>query len=171
MRQVWSADELEHGWSLTLDDRRSVGSKRGPARLRFAVLSKYFELEARFPENPGEVPVEAVVYVAEQVGVDWRVFESYRWRGRTIEMHRSQIRAPFGFRPATDDDAELGGKRRYQCTASKITSGGNRNPVNAERGTTTERPRRRDLTTPGSPAAIGRRQLNNAAAHGGAALT
>ena len=91
---------------MTLDDWRSVGSKRGAARLGFAVLLKFFEVEARFPEGPDEVPVEAVVHVAEQVGVDWRVFDAYGWRGRTIEMHRSQIRARFGFRPATDEDAE-----------------------------------------------------------------
>src|SRR4051812_24852380 len=110
MRQCWSADELEDLWSLSVDDQRSVGSKRGAARLGFAVLSKFFELEARFPVGPDEVPLEVVAHVGEAVGVAWQEFARYRWEGRTIEAHRAQIRARFGFRRATDDDAEtLGG--------------------------------------------------------------
>jgi hypothetical protein len=52
-------------------------------------LSKFFELEARFPDGPEEVPVEAVAYLADAVGVPWMSFAEYPWSGRTIEMQRS----------------------------------------------------------------------------------
>ena len=86
-------------------DRRAIGNKTGVTRLGFAVLSRFFELEARFPDGPNEVPVEVVAYLAGLVEVPWTAFTDYRWEGRTIGLHRSQIRARFGFRPATDEDA------------------------------------------------------------------
>lgn len=44
----------------------------------FALLSKFFEIEARFPRSAEEVPPAAVDYVAEQVNVDPGEFAAYR---------------------------------------------------------------------------------------------
>ena len=107
MRQVWSLEELEESWSLSVADERALGARVGANRLGFAVLSKFFELDARFPDGPEEVPVEVVVHVADLIGVGWREFAAYAWSGRSHERHRAQIRARFGFRPATDEDAEV----------------------------------------------------------------
>jgi len=81
-----------------------LANKRGATRLGFAVLVKFFELEARFPQGPDEVPAPAVVYVAEQVRVPPEAFDAYAWVGRTIEYHRAQIREAFGFRETTRAD-------------------------------------------------------------------
>ncbi|WP_094191761.1 DUF4158 domain-containing protein [Streptomyces katrae] len=42
-------------------------NKSAKNRLGFALLLKFFEIEARFPEGPGEVPTAAVEYAAQQV--------------------------------------------------------------------------------------------------------
>ena len=86
MRQNWAKYELVVSWSLSDGDRRVIGNKTGATRLGFAVMLKFFELEARLPEGPDEVPVEAVAYLADAVGVDWRAFAGYRWQGRTARM-------------------------------------------------------------------------------------
>ena len=106
MRQEWEPEELVACWTLLEDDWRLVGNKRGTTRLGFALLSKFFEQEARFPRHAGEVPQAAVEYVASQVGVDQDEFGSYDFSGRTIKYHRAQIRQSFGYREATRADED-----------------------------------------------------------------
>ena len=43
-------------WTLVNSDWDLVANKAGATRLGFAVLLKFFELEARFPRHAGEVP-------------------------------------------------------------------------------------------------------------------
>ncbi len=43
--------------------------RSGATRLGFAMLLKFFEIEARFPQDADEFPAPAVTYVAEQVQV------------------------------------------------------------------------------------------------------
>ena len=69
MRQEWEPEDLVGAWTLVDDDWRRIANKSGSTRLGFAVLLKFFELEARFPDGPGELPGAVVAYVAEQVGV------------------------------------------------------------------------------------------------------
>ena len=106
VRREWSPDELVESWTLIGEDWQLVGNKTGATRLGFAVLLKFFEVEARFPRSPEEVPPQAVVYLAEQVKVDPADFVGYRWDGRSIKYHREQIRVAFGFREATRADEE-----------------------------------------------------------------
>ncbi len=102
MRQEWSTDELVAAWTLVGEDWPLVGNKTAATRLGFAVLLKFFEIEARFPQQASEVPPAAVDYVAEQVKVDPGEFSAYRWSGRTNEYHRARrsalVRLP-GVRP------------------------------------------------------------------------
>jgi TnpA family transposase len=107
MRREWEPEDLVACWTLVDDDWRLVGNKSGPTRLGFALLLKFFELEARFPRHAGELPPAAVDYVAGQVKVDRSEIAGYIWSGRTIEYHRAQIRDALGFREATraDEDA------------------------------------------------------------------
>lgn len=106
MRQNWEPDELVEWWTLVGDDWRLVGNKTGATRLGFALLLKFFEVDARFPGYPEEIPPAAVEYVASQVRVEPTEFAKYAFTGRTVEYHRSQIREAMGFRPASEDDAE-----------------------------------------------------------------
>lgn len=106
MRQEWSIDELVSAWTLVEADWPLVGNKTGATRLGFALLLKFFEIDARFPQHPGEVPAAAVSYGGEQVKVDPGEFGTYRWSGRTIEYDRAQIRDAFGFREFTRGDED-----------------------------------------------------------------
>jgi hypothetical protein len=69
MRREWTPEDLIACWTLLEDDRKLVANKAGATRLGFALLLKFFEHEGRFPRHGGEVPRQAVAYLAEQVGV------------------------------------------------------------------------------------------------------
>lgn len=106
MRQSWESEELIGSWTLVGEDWRLVGNKTGATRLGFALVLKFFEIEARFPAYPEEIPVQAVDYVATQVQVDPSEFAKYSFTSRTMEYHRRQIRTAWGFRPATEADEQ-----------------------------------------------------------------
>lgn len=78
-------------WTLIGDDWQLVGNKTGATRLGFALLLKFFEIEARFPRSTTEFPSDAVGYVAEQVKIDSAELDRYDWGSRAIERHRMQI--------------------------------------------------------------------------------
>ena len=89
------AGELIASWTLIDDDWRLLANRAGANRLGFALLLKFFELEARFPRHAGEVPPAALAYVAGQVKVPAAVFAAYQdvlvqWRelpvGSTLEF-------------------------------------------------------------------------------------
>ena len=97
-------DDLLLGWTLVGEDWTLLGNKSGATRLGFAMMLKFFEMEARFARNPAEFPAEAVSYVAEQVGVAGAVLGAYDFSERTAKRHRVQIREAFGFREFTRVD-------------------------------------------------------------------
>ena len=71
MRREWEPEDLVACWTLVEhDERELVAYKRGATRLGFALMLKFFEIDARFPRHVGEYPPAAVDYVARQVGVD-----------------------------------------------------------------------------------------------------
>ncbi len=98
MRQCWDVDDLVEWWTLGPGDRELVANKTGATRLGFAVLLKFFEMEARFPRAADEIPIEVVDFVARQIDVPFDVIGSYDWSGRSWKRHRAQIREHFGFR-------------------------------------------------------------------------
>lgn len=75
-------------------------------RLGFAVLLRFFAGEGRFPHSKGEVPGQAVSYLAKQAGVMAEQYAGYDWRGRAIKYHRAEVCGHFGFREATAEDGE-----------------------------------------------------------------
>jgi len=87
-------------------------------RLGFALILKFFEIEARFPRHASELPPAAVAYVARQVGVDPTELAGYEWVGSTAQYHRSQIRRALGFRRFSEDDPPpRRWRRRAGCSA------------------------------------------------------
>ncbi len=106
MRRDWDPEDLIACWTLLDGDRTLVGNKRGATRLGFALMLKFFELEARFPRHSAQIPLTAVDYVASQIDVEAGALAGYRFSGRTFEYHRAQIREAFGFREATVSDEE-----------------------------------------------------------------
>ena len=99
-------EELEEAWTLGPDELVMLAGKRGPTRLGFAVMLRFFAREGRFPEPAEEIDADAIAHVALQVGVPAEEYDGYDARGRTAEYHRAQVREAFGFRPATVEDAE-----------------------------------------------------------------
>lgn len=97
-------DELVGTWTLVGDDWELLGNKSGVTRLGFAMLLKFFELQARFPRAGSDFPHGAAEYVAGQVGVGASALDDYEWSGRTAKRHRAQIRDVFGFREFTRGD-------------------------------------------------------------------
>jgi Domain of unknown function (DUF4158) len=98
-------DELAGHWTLLKDERELVAVKRGPTRLGFALLLKFYARAGRFPRGRAELDDDAVAFVARQVGVPASDLGFYEWAGSTIEYHRSQIRRHLGFRECTAEDA------------------------------------------------------------------
>ena len=101
MPQEYGGEELLVDWTLLPAEEVLVGSKRGPARLGFAVLLKFFQCEGRFPQRPQDVPLAAVAHLAAQVGIPVAHWSAYDWDGRAIKYHRAEIRTLLGFREAT----------------------------------------------------------------------
>ncbi|MEV0300167.1 DUF4158 domain-containing protein [Streptomyces prasinus] len=106
MRQDWEPEDLIEVWTLLEDDMKRVRNKSGATRLGFALLLKFFEVEARFPESAREVPAAAVEYVAQQVRVPARAWADYDWQSKAIQRHRGEIRAAYGFRANTEEDQD-----------------------------------------------------------------
>jgi len=104
VRREWEPEELIACWTLVEADQELVANKSGATRLGFALLLKFFELEARFPRDVSELPPAAVNYMAEQVRVDAAELDAYAWSGRTIEYHRGQVRQAYGFRETARSD-------------------------------------------------------------------
>lgn len=69
MKRQWEIDELVEYWTLLPDEITMLANKTGANRLGFAVLLKFFQIEAKFPLNKHDIPKEAIAYVAKQVGV------------------------------------------------------------------------------------------------------
>ena len=104
MRQEWEPEDLIEVWTLLEEDQERLRNKSGANRLGFALLLKFSEVEARFPEDAGEIPVPAVSYVAQQVKVPAEEWAAYDWSGRAIKQHLMEIRGAFGFRECTEED-------------------------------------------------------------------
>src|SRR5436305_3276522 len=92
MKRTWTPEELLEHFTLLPDELAGVGNKSGATRLGFAVLLKCLQYEGRFPRTRQEVASDVVRFLAAQVGVDTALFAHYAWEGRTIEVHRAQIR-------------------------------------------------------------------------------
>ena len=91
MQREWSPEQLIDCWTLLEEDRTLLRNKSGASRLGFAVLLKFFDLEARFPRHVGEVPTAAVEYVAGQVKVDSALFGKYGLRQALLARWFSRV--------------------------------------------------------------------------------
>jgi hypothetical protein len=75
MRREWELEDLIECWTLDEAEFGLLANKSGATRLGFALMLKFFELEARFPRRE-DVPRAAVEFVAGQVKVDPGLFGS-----------------------------------------------------------------------------------------------
>ena len=56
MKHNWDREKLDQNWTLSVQEQKLLKHKIGATRLGFALLMKFFQMEGRFPDNPGEVP-------------------------------------------------------------------------------------------------------------------
>ncbi|HDR6319023.1 TPA: Tn3 family transposase [Bacillus thuringiensis] len=111
MKRNWNQNELDEHFSLLPNENHLVLSKKTSAnRIGFAVLLKYFQQEAQFPNKKQDVPKEVVQHLADQVDASVEdFFDNYGWGGkeRSYTEHRKAIRNLFGFRELTANDNHL----------------------------------------------------------------
>ncbi|GAB6425650.1 TPA: Tn3 family transposase [Bacillus nitratireducens] len=111
MKRNWNQKELDEHFSLLPSENHLVLSKKTSVnRLGFAVLLKYFQQEAQFPNKKQDVPKDVVQYLADQVDASVEdFFDGYGWGGnaRSYTDHRKAIRNLFGFRELTANDNNL----------------------------------------------------------------
>jgi len=111
LKRSWNQKELDEHFSLLPSENHLVLSKKTSAnRLGFAVLLKYFQKEAQFPNKKQDVPKDVVQFLADQVDASVEdFFDGYGWGGnaRSYTDHRKAIRNLFGFRELTANDNNL----------------------------------------------------------------
>ncbi len=108
LKRNWNQKELDKYFSLLPNENHLVLSKKSSAnRLGFAVLLKYFQQEAQFPDTKQDGPLDIVQHLANQVDSSIEeFFDNYGWGGkdRSYTEHRKTIRNLFGFRELTAND-------------------------------------------------------------------
>ena len=102
----WDTEELIDNWTLLPQELELVNNKVGANQIGFAILLKYFQIFARFPNSPKEIPSIIISYIAQQLKIPETLYSEYNWQGRSISNHRASIRKLFGFRTATILDGE-----------------------------------------------------------------
>ncbi len=106
LKDHWELDELIEHWTLLPEELELLINKTGVARLGFAVLLKYFQLEVHFPTHKPTIPTSVIEHVAAQVKVSPAQYQRYDWIGRTARFHKRQIREFLGFREARTSDTK-----------------------------------------------------------------
>ena len=95
MKRQWQPEELIEHFTLMPQEQAILPSEITNASpyncFGFAVLLKFFQVEARFPQHPGEVPKAVVNFIAQQLKLTEEDYRQYKWSGRTIKAHRTQI--------------------------------------------------------------------------------
>jgi len=106
MKKTWQPEELVEYWTLLPLELALLNQKNDENRLGFAILLKFFEIYARFPENSQEISFIVVDYVAKLLDIPPEKYSYYDWQGRSIKYHRAQIREFFGFQETKVSDAK-----------------------------------------------------------------
>ena len=91
MKRYWEEHELAERWSLTHDEFELVRNRTDCSRLGFAVLLKFFQVEARFPSERREIPHLGLDYVASQLDVPGGAIDDYDLTSRSAKRDPVQI--------------------------------------------------------------------------------
>jgi TnpA family transposase len=106
MKRNWELEELIEHFTMMPGELGLIGNKTAETRLGFAVMLKFFQHEARFPEQKNELPKAVMEYIAKQIKCAPAAFSRYEWTSRSSTYHRAQIREFFGFRESTTEDLD-----------------------------------------------------------------
>ena len=78
VKSHWDTEELIENWTLLPQELDLVSNKVGPNKIGFAVLLKYFQLMARFPRSPKEIPDTIISYIAQQLKIPETTYSKYK---------------------------------------------------------------------------------------------
>ena len=106
IKKTQDSEELIENWTLIPSELQLVQKKVGGNQIGFALLLKYFQLMARFPDDPKEIPDNIISYIANQLNIHVKFYADYDWFGRTASIYRVEIRTLFNFTIATVEDSE-----------------------------------------------------------------
>jgi hypothetical protein len=70
---------------------QQLSGRRGPTKLGFALLLRFYAVHGRFPSGRSELPDQAVAHVARLVDVPASGLGFYEWDGRTVKAHRARL--------------------------------------------------------------------------------
>ena len=93
-------------WTLIDSEKKLLEQRTKRNRLGFAILLKFFQIEARFPFFHKEAPKSALDFLADQIVVSTDLWFDYPLKNRTNKRDRKELRAYFGFRRATAEDSQ-----------------------------------------------------------------
>ena len=65
----WDTEELIENWTLLPQELELVSNKVGANQIGFAILLKYFQLFARFPDSNSEIPDLIISYISSQLNL------------------------------------------------------------------------------------------------------
>ena len=102
----WDTEELIEHWTLLPQELELVRNKIGGNQIGFALLLKYFQLFAKFPDNSSSIPKVIISYIASQLNLTESAYSDYDSKGRSARVYRAEIRGLFNFRVATVTDSE-----------------------------------------------------------------
>ena len=105
MKRNWELEELIDNFTVMPNEMALLGNKTGEGGLRFMVLLKFFQHEAKFPHSRSEIPKPFVEYIAKQLQLTGISFSKYDINSRVHFYHKQQIREFFGYREPTVEDA------------------------------------------------------------------
>ena len=106
MKKNWDLEELIEYFTFMPNELDLLKDKIEETQLGFAILFKFFQYEARFPNHKKEVSKDIISFISKQLNLKSILFDSYNWESRTIMYHKAEIRTYFKFRKSTTEDTE-----------------------------------------------------------------
>lgn len=106
MNLSWNDEDITHHFALLPSEIAFLGKNKPHNFLGKALLLKFFQYAARFPEGASELPQAIIENVAQQLNVPPDKIKEYKWQGRRIKGHRAEIRELLGFRRSNMVDQE-----------------------------------------------------------------
>ena len=86
VKSPWNSEELIENWTLLPTELELVKKKVSSNQIDFAILLKYFQLIACFPDSPSEIPDQIISYIASQLLADESSYSKYNWQGRSMNL-------------------------------------------------------------------------------------
>jgi len=105
MKQHWTKLELIDYWMLTTKEKEYINKKNN--KLVAAIKIRYFDQQGSFPNSSSDIPLIILEYVANQLGVEVKEIDNYKWQSRSSQRHNQEIRDYYGFSKFKDSDLSL----------------------------------------------------------------